>query len=163
MQCMPEDISLSLHMYNRLGFHPVHLLDTLERSIAIGTGSWLNEADTCVKVLWCMATFDCFRPKMYADIMAAMAGMPLASFSLWMRWEAVVAGILAADSGCAFLALPHSFNPIAAKRSAPTLSCIRAGRCCATHALRVRRRQAAFSKAAVQFAANSALRLRQSL
>lgn len=101
MQAQPADVSLALYTFVRLAYEPATLLDALEAGLPLRVHAFLSDPESCVKICWCMATFNCFRPRLFAVAMQAMCHMEEGHFSNAMLYEVTVAHQLASHAKCA--------------------------------------------------------------
>jgi hypothetical protein len=102
MQAQPADVSLALYTFVRLAYEPVVLLEALEDGLPLRVHAFVSDPESCVKICWCMATFNSFRPRLFAVAMQAMCVMEEDHFSNAMLYEVTVAHKLATHAECAF-------------------------------------------------------------
>ena len=109
-----KDLSLSLHTFTRLAYHPHRLVEAMEAALAAytlarpdGLGpNWLCCPKVCVKLAFSMATFGQFLPRLYAALMRTLRRQTGRELSHMETYEATVAHMLATATRCAPLATP---------------------------------------------------------
>jgi hypothetical protein len=105
----------------RLGYQPDALLAALAAADAHLLRRLLADADVCTKVCWAMATFSEYRPALLSEVMVAAAALDESHFSRYMKYEVVVALLLATRAGCALTVLQCA--PSAAGMRAVCMTC----------------------------------------
>ena len=101
-QLLPEDVSLAIHAFVRLGHRPDMLLQAL-RGMPDALRILLQDADVCAKLCFCMASFRAWHQSLFCQTMAAMVNLEEDAFSTHMRYQVAVSQLLASWDGCALL------------------------------------------------------------
>jgi hypothetical protein len=104
-QATAQDISYSLFSFVRFAYEPRKLL-ALYQELAGESVSRVDEnTEVAVKVLWTMATFDAYYPRLYRRVMASLAEQDLSSVPLAVQCEIILAHKFASEHGCAAAAV----------------------------------------------------------
>jgi hypothetical protein len=102
-QATAQDVSYSLFSFVRFGYEPRKLLATYQLQAGDSARQVDESAEVAVKLLWTMATFDTFYPRLYRHAMAALASFDEDSMPLSLLFEIIIARKFALEHGCGLL------------------------------------------------------------
>lgn len=99
MQASPRDVSYGLFVCVRFAYEPRTLLAALQAQVLSGACPIGGNVEVAVKLLWTMATFDSFLPRLFCHAMATVAACDSSDMALSHLYEVVVADRIAAKHG----------------------------------------------------------------